>query len=192
MLIQLAAPTDEPVTLQEARLHLRADDDVTVEDAMITSLIAAARQECEAITQRSLITQSWRLVLDAFPPLIELERGTVQAVTAITYLGADGVWATLAPTEYVADLSGCPARITPVFGKVWPVTQPQIGSVKIDYTAGYGATAASVPAGIKSWIKLRIGSLYHNREEVALAQRGKLEMLPYVEGMLDAFRVVRY
>lgn len=46
-----------------------------------------------------------------------------------------------------------------------------------------------VPDGIRSWMLLRIGSLYENREEVAILNRGKVELLPYVDGLLDPFIV---
>lgn len=44
-----------------------------------------------------------------------------------------------------------------------------------------------VPEGIRSWMLLRIGSLYENREEVAILNRGKVELLPYVDGLLDPY-----
>ncbi|NDE55215.1 MAG: phage gp6-like head-tail connector protein, partial [Actinobacteria bacterium] len=40
-----------------------------------------------------------------------------------------------------------------------------------------------------SWIKLRVGSLYAHREEVALLNRGSIESLPFVDGLLDPFRM---
>ena len=58
-------PSVEPVTLAEAKLHLRVD--IADDDTLITSLIAAARQQAENITRRALCTQSWVLVLDSFP-----------------------------------------------------------------------------------------------------------------------------
>jgi hypothetical protein len=48
-----------------------------------------------------------------------------------------------------------------------------------------------VPEGIKSWMKLRIGSMYQHREEFALTEKGsKLEPLPFVDRILDPYRVV--
>jgi hypothetical protein len=79
--------------------------------------------------------------------------------------------------------------VTPVFGSAWPVSLPQIGAVQLVFAAGYG-DAASVPAGIKSWIKLRVGSLYAHREEVALLASGKIEPLSFIDGLLDPYRVV--
>lgn len=41
-----------------------------------------------------------------------------------------------------------------------------------------------VPAGIRQWICLRVGSMYENREEVAILNRGKVEELPFVDSLL--------
>lgn len=44
-----------------------------------------------------------------------------------------------------------------------------------------------VPDGIRSWMLLRVGSLYENREEVAIMQKGGIKELPYVDGLLDPY-----
>jgi len=36
---------------------------------------------------------------------------------------------------------------------------------------------------------LRLAALYENREEVSAMRQGKIETLPYVDGLLDAYRV---
>ena len=92
-------------------------------------------------------------------------------------------------SSYVVDAACEPARITPVFGQIWPPSLPQIGAVSVTFDAGYG-TAAEVPEGLKTWIKLRVGSLYAHREEVALLTRGRIDPLPFVDGLLDPYKVV--
>lgn len=209
MLKLIQAPSVEPITLQEARSHVRMDSDYTAEDLKLSSLIRSARMFAESYCGRSFITQKWRLTLDSFPGpslmgvpygvtysipghAITLERGDVQSVDAITYLNA-GTWYTMDPANYVADLSGNPARITPVFGQIWPViSTPQIGNVRTDYTAGYGDTAAAVPDGIKEWMLIRLGTIFTNREAVAILARGKVEPLPYVDELLNPYKVERY
>ena len=205
MPLQLVTPpAAEPVSLAEAKGHLRVDG--TDDDALITSLIAAARQAAETLTGRQFITARWKLVLDSFPGpsmggvpaglpfslpghAILLPKCPVQSVFAIQYLDMVGVSQTLPITEYTVDVACEPARLTPVFGKTWPITLPQIGAVWVSFDAGYG-TAASVPEGIKSWIKLRVGSLYAHREEVALLTRGSIAPLPFIDGLLDPYQVV--
>ena len=61
----ISAPTGEPVTLTEAREHLRIDD--TNQDALIHGLITAARQTAETICRRAFVTQQWKAVFDRFP-----------------------------------------------------------------------------------------------------------------------------
>jgi len=206
-LVQLQAPAVEPVSLAEARLHLRIDDDMTADDALIGLLIGAARRYCESYL--SLISQRWRLVLDRFPGIgdmyvpeaytsnpgnaILLERGPVLSVESINWRAMDGATqAVSTPTRpaYAVELSGPIPRITPGFGRIWPVPLPEIGAVWVDYTAGYGAAATDVPEGIRHWLLLRLTTLYENREEVATLHRGAVAPLPWVDSLLDPYRVV--
>jgi uncharacterized phiE125 gp8 family phage protein len=205
MPLQLITPAaEEPVSLAEAKRHLRVES--ADDDALIGSLISAARQAAETLTGRQFVTARWKLVLDSFPGpslmgvpaglpfslpahAILLPKCPVQSVFAIRYLDMAGTTQTMPRADYTADTACEPARVTPVFGSAWPVSLPQIGAVVLVFAAGYG-DAASVPAGIKSWIKLRVGSLYAHREEVALLASGKIESLSFIDGLLDPYRVV--
>jgi hypothetical protein len=60
--------------------------------------------------------------------------------------------------------------------------------VRVVFDAGYG-TPSDVPEGLKSWIKLRIGSLYAHREEMSILSKGRIDPLPFVDGLLDPYRV---
>ena len=204
MSIQLVTPpAEEPVTLIEAKLHLRVDFDD--DDTLIASLITAARQAAETLTGRQLITARWKQVLDCFPGpslmgvpagqaftlpghAILLAKAPVQSVISINYLDMGSVSQTMPVSNYTVDSACEPARITPVFGQIWPICLPQIGAVSVTFAAGYG-TAAQVPEGIKSWIKLRVGSLYAHREEVAALSRGRIDSLPFIDGLLDPYKV---
>lgn len=195
-LIQTTAPTAEPVTLADAKNHLRIDDDILNDDALITLLISAARKYGEMLTGRSWMTQSWKLQLDSFYPsadcgqVIELDRGIVQSIDSITYLDTSSTQQTMDLTLLAKDLVAMPARISPKFGTVWPIALPQIGAVQINYTAGYGSTAASVPEGIRQWMLVRISTLYEHREEVEQVARGKIEPMPFIDSLLDPYKVL--
>ena len=104
---------------------------------------------------------------------------------------ADGNTQTLASTEYLVDAVSEPARLTPAYSKTWPATRNQANAVTVTFVCGY-ASPEAVPIGIRRWMKLRVGTLYENREEVALLNRGKIEALPYVDRLLDAYRVITY
>ncbi len=200
----ITPPAGEPVSLAEAKLHLRVDFDE--DDGLIQMLISAARQAAETLTNRQFVTARWRLVLDSFPGpslmgvpsgqpfslpghAILIPKSPLQSVVEIRYLDMAGVSQVMPAVNYAVDSVCEPARITPVFGQIWPIPLPQIGSVSVTFDVGYGS-AASVPEGIKSWIKLRIGSLYAHREEVAALSRGRIEALPFIDGLLDPYKVV--
>jgi uncharacterized phiE125 gp8 family phage protein len=179
----ITAPTLEPLSLQEAQLHLRVDNADT--DTLITAQIIAARELVEKLTRRALLTQHWKYVADSFPSpslmgipfgkvfgipanAFVLEKSPVASVDSITYLDMSGVRQTMPATDYVAELVGEPCRITPVFGKIWPIPLPQIGAVEVNFTAGY---AAGVPEGIKLAMKLIIEANF----DPGFEMRGNLE-----------------
>jgi uncharacterized phiE125 gp8 family phage protein len=190
----VSAPGAEPITRQTAKLHLRlitdlADVTAHPDDTLVDMLVAAARQWAEHETQRSLITQTWKLTRHTFADLagvITLAKGPVQAVEEITYRDMAGVVQTLAPTEYVVDLTGKLGLVAPAFGKAWPPTLPQIGAVAITYRCGYGDSGTDVPEAIRNWMLLRIRALYDNPSEVGREMRP----LPFADRMLDPHRIL--
>jgi uncharacterized phiE125 gp8 family phage protein len=130
MPLQLVTPPAlEPVTLSEARLHLRVD--TADDDPLIDALISAARLHAEMLTARQFLPARWRLVLDRFTPMVLLNRSPVVSVISVRYLDMGGLWQIMPATDYVVESSSEPARITPAFGKIWPPTLPQIGSVEM-------------------------------------------------------------
>src|SRR4051794_27387119 len=63
--ILLSGPAIEPVSLDDAKAFLKVE--TADDDDVIAALIAGARVHVEAQTRRALITQSWRLIRDAWP-----------------------------------------------------------------------------------------------------------------------------
>ena len=128
-------------------------------------------------------TTGYEIILP-YPPL--------QTVESIQYYDQTTELLTLLdPSQYIVDTVTEPARIVPAYGVTWPATLNRINAVQIAFTCGYGS-AANVPVGIKRWILLRIGSLNEYTEEVALMNRGKIQDLPFVDGLLDKYRVITY
>ena len=175
---------DEPVSLSEAKLHLRIE--VPDEDALISALIVAARQGAEHMTGRSIVQATWELALDEFKDEIELPNPPLISITSVKYIDTDGVLQTMATADYLKDDHSEPARIMPAYGETWPSTRDQVNAVLVRYAAGY-ASAAAVPQQIKNWMLLRIGMLYENRESVAAGVT--LSELPHIDRMLDRYRI---
>jgi uncharacterized phiE125 gp8 family phage protein len=182
-----AAPGTEPIALAEAKLHCKVD--VTDDDALITALIVAARRLAEQQTGRALVTQQWKQTLDAFPvAAIALDLPPLQTVESLKYYDTDGAQQTLAAgTDYTVHTSTPLGLVAPAYGTTWPATRDMLEAVEIAFTAGYGA-AAAVPQEIKQWMLLQIGHWYENRE----ASGDRRNPLPYVDALLDPYRVLRF
>lgn len=164
----VTAPVEEPVTLAEARLHLRVD--ATTDDALITQLVTAGRRWAEDYTRRALVTQTRRVWLRAFPEvhcgqaIVELPGGRVSAVASVKYTDTAGVLQTLDPAAYVLDSKSDDeiAELWPAYGTSWPATRDEPNAVQVQYTVGYGS-AAAVPAQFKQAVLLHVGWHYDNR-----------------------------
>lgn len=189
-LLLITDAATEPVTLAEARLHLRLASDYTTEDATISALITAARRMAEHELGRALITQTWEQVLDEFPgDEIELTKPKVIAITSIKYINTSEVETTIDSADYALDSSTLPGWVKPAYGVDWPTdVLDSTNVVRVRYTAGYGA-ASAVPEEIKAWIKLQVASMWRNRE--AFVEGVSVAEIPnrFVASLLDRERV---
>ena len=168
----LVPPAEEPVSLAEAKLHLRVDH--PDEDARITALIKAAREWCEAFQARAYCTQTLRLHMERWPRpcgrsngrLIWLPRPPLQAVQAIRYTLADGTQRTLPTSSYAVQTASQPGAVVLVPGADWPSEPLAPGlPVTVDYVAGYGGPTA-VPERVKQAMLLLIGHWHENPSAV--------------------------
>jgi uncharacterized phiE125 gp8 family phage protein len=156
------APTEEAVSLEEAKLHLRVDDDS--EDPLILSLVTAAREYVEAATSRRLVTTALRIEVPYFCSQMWLPGSPLIAVQSVKYL-LDGSLSTLASTNYDVVTNKEPGLVQISDDGTWPTTDISPIAVQINYTAGYGG-ASSVPQAAKAAIKLLVGHWYSQREAV--------------------------
>lgn len=185
-LIRIAAPASEPLDLATAKLHCRVDGND--DDALITALIVAAREQAEHETGRALVTQTWELVHDVFPSAFVLRKSPIQSVTSIKYLDiTSGLEQTLDPADYLLDNASEPGYVVPGYGKAWPASFAVPNAVRCRYVCGYGA-AAAVPQAIKQWMLLAVGTMYAQRE-TAIA--GQIASIPdrFWSGLLDPYRL---
>lgn len=163
------AAAEEPVTLDEMKLHLRVTEDE--ENELIWSTIAAARGYIERTTRQQLITATYELFLDKFPTtgakIIRLPRPPLQSVTSIKYVDIDGATQTLASSKYDVDIHSEPSRVAESFNNFWPSTRNEVNAVTIEYLAGYGL-ATTVPPELKMAIKMLASHWFENRETVTI------------------------
>ena len=177
----ITPPAVEPVSLAEAKLHLRVETDD--EDALIASLISAARGQCEHLLERGVALQTVTLSIDEFPADgIRLPMSPVVQIDSVEYVDADGVTQTMAPGDYYLDDSQSPNWLLPAYGDTWPSARVEANAVRVTYQVGF----ETCPAEIKAWLLLKVGSLYQHRE--ADSDR-PAQASPFVDGLLDRWRV---
>lgn len=155
-------PATEPLTLSEAKQHLRIDG--TDDDALITSLIKQAREWCEDYQGKKYITQTLELVLDTFPDGDYIEFcncSPVQSITSIKYTDSEGIESTVAATDYILDNDSFVNKVNLAYGKSWPTATLQpVNAVRIRFVAGYGDAATVVPESVKWAMVLHMRVLY--------------------------------
>lgn len=185
----VSAPAVEPVTLADAKLHIRAIG--TDDDEYIANLIAAARDKIEMLTQRALISQTWLAVRDSFPTgrVIRLPKSPVSTITYVKYY-ADGasVLSTLSTSLYRTEVVSNPCRIILLENCSWPSTWDEGDAVQIQYVCGYGSSPAYVPAELKQAILILVGHWYSARLPVQVGAT-VVDMPKSVEYLAMSYRV---
>jgi len=182
----ITQPSVEPVTLDEAKDHCRVDG--TELDALFTGvIIPAARQSAEHEMGRALCTQTRELVLDAFPADFVLEGAPIQSLVSVKYLDSAGVEQTLDPQDVILDNDSEPGYLSLNYGKGWPETYDVPNAVRVRYICGYG-NAGDVPAAIKAWMLLAIGTMAAQAETMTTKQATALPDR-FWHRLLDPFKV---
>lgn len=171
----LMPPAAEPVTLDEAKAHLRVSTDD--ENTLIVRLISAARLAAEAHTGRAFVTQTWRLWRDRWDgTVLTLPRLPLRAVTAFDLYGRDGIAQPMPVTSYMTDLPG--GRI--VLTAAPPAGLREANGIAVTFEAGYG-DAAQIPAAIRTAILHIVAQLYEARGDGAAPppEQALLLLAPY-------------
>jgi uncharacterized phiE125 gp8 family phage protein len=181
----LTPPAEEPLALADAKTWLRLDQDD--EDDLVRALIVAARLQVEATTGRLMVSQTWRLTLDAWPcgGIVPVPLVPLASVAAATVVGDDGATTSLDLAAVTVDTASRPARLL-------VASRPparRFAGIRFDLVAGYGA-GADVPAVFVQAMRLLVAHWYENRTLVA-APGADAEMPRAVTAMLAPHRVAR-
>jgi len=181
----------EPVTLAEAKLAARLDDDPDTGanplDAFIQSAITAAREQAEHITGRTYRRREFSFELEAWPAPDRRFPVCEPSACAISYFNAERQWQELAPQAFeFAPIAG-QAEVAPALDTQWPpLGRRAVGAlVRITFTAG-PADPADVPEQVKLYIKAHVASWVSNPEAVS----GRaVQFTPLLASLLDAERL---
>ena len=192
---ELTAAGAEPVTLTEAKLWLKIDDDQTADDAVVMLLISAMRIKAEQITGRSFARRTMEVRMDKFPDNnapIELPYPPLVSVEYIAYRDSGNAEQTLlagSPEVFQVDTGAVPGKVYPLYASDWPSALEAPSSVRIGFTCG-PASQSLVSRIVRLWMQARISTAYGIREMVVAHGANALPH-DFADGLLDELRVRR-
>jgi uncharacterized phiE125 gp8 family phage protein len=188
----ITAPTEEPITLADAKLVCGVDADITNWDTLITSLISSGREDAEQQLGRTVAGARWERVLDEFPAdggAIRLGWPRVTGIVSIVYIDAAGVAQTMLSTDYSLDADYEPGWVAPsATAGTWPSAMDAANAVRVRFDTAWG-DGSTVPESVKQYIRVRVATLFKFRE--AIAAGVSVAELPrdVGAGLLDKWRV---
>ena len=184
-------PVLTPLSDSDFEAHARATGQPIEQ---LSPYVAAATNYLEVISNRRLMTQTWKMFLDYFPGegIISVPYSPLVSVTHIKYTDINGVQTTFPATEYGVSTARTPGQILLEYQKDWPtktlrVTDP----IEIQFVCGW-PDQASVPTPIKQAIRMLASHFYEHRESVVIGTTAAVDEkeLPMAASALIApFRV---
>ena len=167
-LTRLTSPANLPVSLSEAKKHLRVSESDSTHDSHLLLLIEAATERLEDDIDRQIVTAnykqsqlSWNELDDNYSS-IKLYKRAITDIISVKYYDSDGVQQTLDPSKYTYDAGR--TRLWPAAGEKWPDTASEQNSNKVEivFTAGYGLTGNTIPRSMKTAILLSVGKWFYD------------------------------
>lgn len=193
--LKLVTPAaDDPVSLEQAKLHLREDSDDF--NDQIEAFIEAATDMAEGFQGRALVDQTWDLYLDQWPCAvweglrrvyaIKIPKPPLIEVEGVFTLDSSGAEQPLDAALYTVDTANEPGRIVLKSGS-WPTLPDLPNAVRVRFRAGYldqtvSPAVENVPQATKAAILIIVGDLFANRESVVIGQT--VAKVPYAADVL--------
>lgn len=189
-------PAAEPITLEEARLHLKLDAEGSPashpDDALIETLITAARQHVERYTYLAVAERQVEARVTAFDDDgVDIPVSPVQSIVSVKYVDSSGVEQTVESGDY--ELGGSldgPALLLK-HGSSWPTdVYDRADAVRITVEAGFTMGSPNdnpLPGPVRAAILLVLTHLYENR--AAVQSRQTFHVPLGVESLLWPYRV---
>ena len=186
--VLVTAPGATPITLAEAKAHLRVDH--AEDDTLIGTLIQAATDHLDGwsgVLGRCLVTQTWSQSFDGFyGRFLRLPFPDVASIASVTYQDADDAEQIVASASYAIKEDAKSAYLFFAESFAIPTVYARPDAVTVTFTTGYGA-ASAVPEAIKAAIKLLVGHWYENRESIS-AGPGLSELPMSVQSLVTPYR----
>lgn len=161
----VTGPAVALISLADAKAQLRIDGDE--ENAPVQGFVDAATGLLDGysgLLRRCLIRQKWAQAFDRFWPCMPLPMPALE-IAAVKYLDRAGVEQTVAGSVYALRRTDHGSAVHRLKGQSWPGdVNVENASITIEFWAGYGAEATSVPAPIRAAAQMMVATLFENRE----------------------------
>ena len=188
---RVTAPTAEPISVADAKRHLRvehSDDDLLIKRLIET---AVAYVDVRGALGKAMITQTWSEWFAPNPSEIILSLGPVQSVSSISYYDTDNALQTSLLANYHVLGPSSRTVIKPKTGYSWPTTFTRDDAIKVQYVIGYGDTFRDVPSTVRHAILMLVSHYYENRENELIGTISKT--IPFgFKALIDSERASFY
>ena len=166
-LTRIVDPAALPVTIAEAKSHLRLSQSATELDDNLQLIIEAATERVEQDLDRQIISATYQqsqfcwVDRETGWDAVRLHKKGVTSITEVAYYNTDGDLTVMDAADYIFDEGR--GAVFPASGTEWPsVLADHPAAVSIKFAAGYGADGATVPRLIKQAILLSLGKWFYD------------------------------
>ena len=177
-LIQTVAPLTEPLTLEEVKEFLRVLDNDS--DTLISALIIAVREYVENITNRQLEVATFEIISEDL--FSQLPKGSLKSVEKIEYLDEALNYVEFDTSKYYTYINNGIGYIS--FSEA-PTIQDHKQAVKVTFVCGYDV----VPEAIKAYMKVKISTLFENREQFVIGASISDFGSGFIENLLSPYKI---
>lgn len=184
MLVQKVAPTKTDIesifSIADAKAFMRilGDDD----NDIIYSMINSAFTEANDRTNRNLVTATFELYLSCFKNEITLPKNPIQEIVSVEYMDMDNNYVVLESANYyIYEKDGVDHLVFTSF----TATPAHKKAVRITFKSGYVST--EFPEDLKSWIRVKVSTLYEYREEFIVG--ASISKTSHVDSVISRYKI---
>lgn len=148
----ITPPAVEPLSLVEAKHHLKINPSNTASDAWIIRNIRTARQQVERDLDQTLPRTTVEMTFDAFPceSFIPVPRAPLVSVESLKSIDDEGVETAMSSANYIVDAHSRPGRILLAPGAAWPTDIRSSQAGKLRWIAGCSGVAKAIASITRS------------------------------------------
>ncbi len=163
-----SAPTLRPVSLDEAKMHVKVSG--TDEDTILGIYLDASIAAAENKLQTAIMDSRFSLYSSRFCQRVNLEKKWVNAINSVKYYDPDAVLQTVSPGSY--DLQSFKVPNVLYFHNDYSVPNYQDTEfpIVIDFNAGFTSASGVLP-NIRDAIFLEFADRYENRQSEVIGER---------------------